>query len=362
MKTQIDTTKKHYRAYNFDVSECKQMENEDGIEVGVVRGYASTFGNVDRFDDVIVAGAFTETLKTYRDRNRMIRMLWTHRSDELIGGYPANLAREDEKGLFVEGQINLETQRGREAYSLAKQGVLEDFSIGFRIKDATFEIVDEEEIRKITEVELFEVSLVGEPMNQEAQITQVKADACRFKNFAVAARDTEWDAQEAFDRCVKFLGTKEAVYQTAMIFPDRDGEDQINFCLLDVIEGKLTIIPKAVFDAAAYMYIQGKKLDISSVDQEKIEVKLEKYYDKMGLDSPFSIEKSFRIHDFTIFTERNLEKMFKKGVVFTNDNAKAVVSAVKSLKRDVDETKNAGRDAKQSTAIDEIHNLFCKKE
>lgn len=363
MSTQFDTTKKHFRNYDFKVTECKEMSNDKGIKVGVVRGYASTFGNIDRFDDVIVEGAFTETIKNFKDRDRMIRMLWMHQSDEIIGGYPADKAYEDKKGLFVEGHINLDTIRGSEAYALAKQGVMVDFSIGFRIIEATIDKFDGEEIRMITALELFEISLVGEPMNPEAQITQVKASSINAKGLPIAPHDTEWNASDAYGRCLKLLGTEDAVSYVAMAINKTPEETKSNYCLLDVKEGKLTIIPSAVLESAANLYVQADKLDISKSDVVSAKDKLDGFYKKMGMDSPFLEENLFRIDDLDVLSERTLEKVLKKGVLLRGNTAKAVVSALKkSYKREVDGTNNLLQDDKELIAMNKIHNLFRKKD
>ena len=105
---------KKFLHVDFDVKEVKR---DDDRNIGIVKGYASTFGNVDRGNDIVESGAFDDTLRDHMERNRPIRMLWQHNTNELIGGFPASKARTDEKGLFVEGEINLDTQRGKEAYA-----------------------------------------------------------------------------------------------------------------------------------------------------------------------------------------------------------------------------------------------------
>ena len=95
---------------------------------------------------------------------------------DIIGGFPADKMMDDEKGLYCQGQINLEVQRGREAYALAKQGVLTDMSIGYSVDDG--ELLQDPKtggiVRQLKELTLWEVSMVGEPMNPDAKITEVK--------------------------------------------------------------------------------------------------------------------------------------------------------------------------------------------
>lgn len=165
-----------FKSLAFNITETKQ-EVINGQEVGILKGHAAAFTK-DRVDDIIEPGAFFDTLKDHMSRgSRQIRMKFQHKRDEIIGGFPVDLAREDSKGLFVEGHINLEVQRGREVFSLAKQGVLQDMSIGFIIPEGgqTFSEVDGERVRIIKAVDLREISIVDEPANMDAQITEIKS-------------------------------------------------------------------------------------------------------------------------------------------------------------------------------------------
>lgn len=149
----------------------------NGVQVGIIEGLAATWA-LDRGDDVILEGAFAKTIARHKAEGRPVRMLFQHSSKDLIGGFPIDTVEERPEGLFVKGEINLEVQTGRESYALAKQGVLTDLSIGFSIPSSEcYEWKREGEtvIRVIKEVELWEISMVGEPMNPEACITSVKA-------------------------------------------------------------------------------------------------------------------------------------------------------------------------------------------
>ncbi|MCA6484050.1 MAG: HK97 family phage prohead protease, partial [Chitinophagaceae bacterium] len=157
------------KTFNFLPTEVKEIER-DGVRYGRIAGYASTFGNVDRVGDVVVQGAFKDSITSFKQDNRPVRMLYQHDGCELIGGFIPGLMFEDSQGLFVEGEINLAVQRGAEAYALAKQGVLTDMSIGYSVED--FELKDG--VRYLTAIRLWEISLVSEPANPKAKITAVK--------------------------------------------------------------------------------------------------------------------------------------------------------------------------------------------
>lgn len=127
-------------------------------------GYASTF-DVDLGGDMIVQGAFKKTLE---ERASRVKILWQH--DAPIGR-PLRMI-EDNKGLYVEGKIS-RTRLGDEALELMKDGVVDQMSIGFSIPQGKSDR-DENGLRIIREVKLFEFSPVTFPMNENAFIQSVK--------------------------------------------------------------------------------------------------------------------------------------------------------------------------------------------
>lgn len=128
-------------------------------------GYASKFNNVDLHNDVIVKGAFQKTISE-RFPKGMIKVLWQH-MDPI--GMPKVL-KEDDNGLYVEGQIS-KTTKGDEAIELMQDGVVDGMSIGYNV------VKDEEGTkgeRLLKELKLFEVSIVTWGANPEAGITNLK--------------------------------------------------------------------------------------------------------------------------------------------------------------------------------------------
>lgn len=136
-------------------------------EEGTVFGYASIFGNVDQGGDRVVSGAYTKSLQS----GRRVRMLWQHDTKEVIGGW--SVLKEDEMGLWVEGNFNMDVQRGREAHSLMKNSQIEGLSIGYRIPDGGAKRADDGAF-ELTEIDLREISIVTMPMN-EASLAMAKA-------------------------------------------------------------------------------------------------------------------------------------------------------------------------------------------
>lgn len=138
---------------------------------GSIEGYGSVFGVKDSYDDVIVKGAFAESLKAHKAVGTMPAMLWQHDSGEPIGVWTEMV--EDSKGLKIKGKLALDTTRGKEAHALLKMGALNGLSIGFMSKEWTYD--RDTEVRTLTQIDLWEVSLVTFPANEKSRVTNVKA-------------------------------------------------------------------------------------------------------------------------------------------------------------------------------------------
>lgn len=132
---------------------------------GLFSGYGSVFNVVDSYKEVVVPGAFAESLNS-----KTPSLLWQHRSGEPVGVYTS--VREDNVGLHVEGKLALKTTRGAEAYELLKMGAITGLSIGFVTRDDSYDKVTG--IRTLKKLDLWEVSLVTFPANDAARVSAVK--------------------------------------------------------------------------------------------------------------------------------------------------------------------------------------------
>lgn len=140
--------------------------NEDGF----FSGYGSVFGVEDGYGDVVQKGAFVESLGAWAAKGRLPSMLWQHRPGEPIGVYTK--MAEDSVGLYLEGKLALKTVRGAEAYELMKMGAISGLSIGYVVREDSWDRVTD--IRTLKKLELYEVSLVTFPANEASQVTSVK--------------------------------------------------------------------------------------------------------------------------------------------------------------------------------------------
>lgn len=139
---------------------------------GRIRGYASAFGGPpDAYGDVIVKGAFSRTLSEHSKQSSMPAMLWAHEPSALIGRWVDMF--EDERGLHVVGELNLDTTGGRDAHSHLKNGDVNGLSIGFAIGPNGSQM--QKGSRYLTDIDLVEVSVVAFPANSRSRVSAVKS-------------------------------------------------------------------------------------------------------------------------------------------------------------------------------------------
>jgi HK97 family phage prohead protease len=156
--------KRKVRNFVYDVKEVD--------EEGHFSGYASVYNVIDAYRERVAPGAFAATLRKWQSRGRLPPALWQHRSGEPVG--PFTLMREDEKGLYTEGQLLVnDVQRAREARALMKSKTVDGLSIGFN--SVVEEWNNEEKILTLKEIDLWEVSIVTFPANSESLITEVRS-------------------------------------------------------------------------------------------------------------------------------------------------------------------------------------------
>lgn len=129
----------------------------------LIEGYASRFYERDLNDDVVVPGAFRDSL--IRSGPEGVRMFYQHNVRTPVGVWDE--AFEDETGLFVRGRIMPVTPEARMAAALAEAGVIDGLSIGFEARKTRPD--ETGRLRVLSAVDLWEVSLVTFPMLPSAR-------------------------------------------------------------------------------------------------------------------------------------------------------------------------------------------------
>ena len=138
---------------------------------GVFVGYASLFGRRDQTGDIVLPGAFSASLRGKRPDE--VRMLFQHDPAEPVGTWIG--MRETAKGLYVEGRLDCNVQRGRELLSLLESRGLDGLSIGFKTVTARRDKASG--ARLLVAIDLWEISLVTFPMLEGARVSEVKRRA-----------------------------------------------------------------------------------------------------------------------------------------------------------------------------------------
>lgn len=150
----------------------------DGLKEGQFEAYASVFGNIDSYGDVVQPGAFAESLKEWADSPNFLPVLFGHNMsdpDYNIGHVIS--AVEDEKGLRVIAQLDLESPKGATVYRLLKGRRISQMSFAYDVLDASWGELDGEEVLELKRLKVYEVSVVPIGANQETEILNVKAAA-----------------------------------------------------------------------------------------------------------------------------------------------------------------------------------------
>lgn len=152
----------------------------------LIEGYASFFGKTDQGGDVVQPGAYAASLARLGAKGGKVRMLWQHDPTQPIGIWDE--VREDGKGLWVKGRILTDVAKGREAAALVAAGAIDGLSIGYRTIRAT---KNDKGQRLLSELELWEVSLVTFPMLPHARVGAKgdTPDAAILREMAAAFRD-----------------------------------------------------------------------------------------------------------------------------------------------------------------------------
>ena len=145
---------------------------------GTIVAYASVFNNVDSYGDVILPGAFVDTLAEWEKSGRQIPLLYGHNTADpflAIGGVTE--AHEDHHGLKITAELDLDNPTAAQVYRLVKARRLAEMSFAFNYIDTAVGVRDGQEVMEVKALELFEVSIVPIGANRQSQIVDVKEAA-----------------------------------------------------------------------------------------------------------------------------------------------------------------------------------------
>lgn len=155
---------------------------DDGLAEGEFTAYASVFGNKDSYGDVVLPGAFLESLTAWKDSGNVIPLLFGHNmSDPDYNiGHVAD-AKEDDRGLLTRNVLDLENPKAIQVYRLLKGRRLSQMSFAYDVLEGGEAQREKsagdgtETVYELRKLKLYEVSVVPIGANQETEILAVKA-------------------------------------------------------------------------------------------------------------------------------------------------------------------------------------------
>ena len=148
---------------------------------GEFEGYGAIFGSQDSHGDLIMPGAFKDSLAARAAAGRALPMYAQHGphvgGDHLPVGVWKNVA-EDGTGLKVSGRISgMDTEAGKRIHGLVKDGALSGLSIEYNVPrgSAVYGKSAGEPRRTIKAANLHGISLVADPSHTMARISSMKS-------------------------------------------------------------------------------------------------------------------------------------------------------------------------------------------
>ena len=199
----------------LSLSEC---DIKFAASEGTFSGYGSVFGNVDSYDDVIMAGAYSEVLKKDQAVPVYVNHGWL--DGKLPVGSWSGL-KEDDRGLFGDASLVMKMPSAIDAYWGIKSGLVSGLSVAI-VPDPEYTEYRADGIRIIHKIKMLkEISIVNEPANAEARVFSVKA----------AEEIGRIETVRDFERLLRDVGAfnkataKQLVAKAKDIFKQRDADE-----------------------------------------------------------------------------------------------------------------------------------------
>ena len=154
----------------FKSFEMKANEN------GMIAGYFSTYDiEPDSYGDIVEKGAFTKTIAKRAESGHPFPLCFNHDFSAVIGS--VKTIEDTEKGPYIEAEF-LDTQLAQDVRKMLQSGAIYQFSFAYDVLNSRKPTEDENAkgiTNVLTELDVFEISVVTVPANQNAVATEVKA-------------------------------------------------------------------------------------------------------------------------------------------------------------------------------------------
>jgi HK97 family phage prohead protease len=205
--------------------ECKELPDKEDDDYFYFEGYLSTYGNIDRVDDIMVKGCFDESLKVLHPD-----LLWMH--SEILGLFDE--VKSDDKGLFVKGRMpKADTLASGRAIPQMKLGSVKSMSIGYGTQESEW---DDDGVRHIIKCVLYEGSLVSQPANVKAEVTDMKS----FEIEEVKQIKTRRDLEKML-RDSRGFSKKSAVYLASLLVVEEPSDSEETKAIKSLVDSLKTL-------------------------------------------------------------------------------------------------------------------------
>ena len=174
----IDGIEKYYSRQKGRTMEHKfkefKVKSEGMQETGTISGYFSTYDRIpDSYGDVIAPGAFTETIKAREESGHPFPLCWNHDLNQIIG--KVDSIEDTKKGPLMTASF-FDTPLAQEKRAIVQSGCVFQFSFAYEVEDAEqVTLEDGTKANELRKLNLYEVSIVPIPANQNAVVTDVKS-------------------------------------------------------------------------------------------------------------------------------------------------------------------------------------------
>lgn len=176
--------------------------NLKAADNGTIAGYFSTYEKTpDSYGDIIESGAFTNTIEKRKESGHPFPLCFNHDFDKIIG--VVDSVEEKENGPFIEAHF-LDTDLAQDVRKFVQSGAVYQFSFAYDVLKAREPNEEEKKngvMNVLQEVEIFEVSVVTVPANQNAVVTDVKSVEPETK----AGRRNRKSDEEIIKSCIESL-------------------------------------------------------------------------------------------------------------------------------------------------------------
>lgn len=263
--------------------------------------YSAVFGLVPYTEEGPVILAPTAFNRTLREQDaHAIPIYHNHqKADFPIAANGGNWT--DNKGLQYKALVDSEHPLSVEVYKAVKSGRINQHSIGFGPpwKVSTDKATG---YPKYTEVYLDHHSVVNKGANPATITVEtfgadngelIEWGALPYQNLPLADTARAWDASGAAKRVKAWAGDDMGKYAKAFMWVDSEKKENVTAYKLgyaDIIDGKLTAIPRGIFAIAAVLKGARGGVDIPESDISKIKAHVKKYYNKMDREVPWHFE------------------------------------------------------------------------